>query len=204
MWRDLISGPPMTAPELEGMLDTLQASVDRPMVPTSDHSTHSPIFMKDTESATHVYSKIDNPTGMMPRYTGPHKILERLSDSTLLLKVGTYSSGKVRTQVRHWSHCKPAYMREGSVEAEGAKLGRPKKSSVQIDAPPPASEAHSQLSITTNDSKQKEKEAPEPAKIQTRFPARSTRNKNPTYVDAIWSASESDLAEINASISRKA
>ena len=34
-------------------------------------------------------------------------------------------------------------------------------------------------------------------------PVRTTRNKNPLYVDAMWSASIEELRELNASISRQ-
>ena len=34
-------------------------------------------------------------------------------------------------------------------------------------------------------------------------PVRSTRNKNPSYVDAIWSASQEEIDALNQSISRK-
>ena len=128
-------------------------------MPTSDHSKNPPLYMPNTENATHVYVVNDKQTGMMSRYSGPYKILQRMSDSTIKIRVGFFAGGEERVEVQHWSRCKPAFVREGQAEAEKSKLGRPTKTR------PPSSEADSELTQpavqtsteiegTTNENKQ--------------------------------------------------
>ena len=44
------------------------------------------------ETATHVYVKKENPKGLLQTYTGPHKIVDRPSHSTIKVKIGTFRS----------------------------------------------------------------------------------------------------------------
>ena len=198
-------GPPLDVPELQGMLTTLGANADQPPKTTSNHSKTTPIYMANTEKATHVYVQNEKITGMMSKWSGPYKILERLSNSTIKIHVGYYAGGQIRTEVQHWSRCKPAYCREGVPDAQRPKLGQPRKQSPEPSEP-------AKRSIDTDKSKQasaeglalssnnNNKPARENSNEEAR-PARSTRNPNPKYVDAIWSASQSEIAAINRSIS---
>ena len=49
--------------------------------------------MTTTETATHLYIKVDNPKGLMQSYVGPYEIVERPSLSTIRVKIGTLKSG---------------------------------------------------------------------------------------------------------------
>ena len=94
-----------------------------------------------TDTATHVYLKKDNPKGLLQSYTGPHKIVDRPSYSTIKVKVGTFKSGVDNIQLHHWSNAKPALVRAGAEEAQMPVRGRPKKqpdpdTSVKSDVQP--------------------------------------------------------------------
>ena len=80
-----------------------------------------------TETATCVYVKKENPTGLLQAYTGPDKIVERPGHSTLKVRMGTFKSGVENLYVNHWQNCKPAKLREGAKEAEMPTRGGPKK-----------------------------------------------------------------------------
>ena len=67
-----------------------------------------------TETATRVYVKKENPTGLLQAYTGPDKIVERPGHSTLKVRMGTFKSGVENLLVNHWQNCKPAKLREGA------------------------------------------------------------------------------------------
>ena len=120
--------PLPSAKDLRGLVSHLEAAADRPGVPTSNHSKPKKVYMPSTtETATHVYIKKENPTGLLQTYTGPHKIVERPSDSTIKVKVGTFKSGLENIQLHHWQNAKPAVLREDFVEAEMVPRGRPPK-----------------------------------------------------------------------------
>ena len=80
-----------------------------------------------TEQATHVYVKRDTPLSLTPKFEGPYKILDRPSRSQVTVQLGTKKDGSVRQLTFHWSNCKIAHLRDGAVEAERPKLGRPIK-----------------------------------------------------------------------------
>ncbi len=44
--------------------------------------------------------------------------MERLSHSTVKVKMGAFKSGIANEQVHHWTNLKPAQMRPDAVEAE--------------------------------------------------------------------------------------
>ena len=98
---------------------------DKPPIPTSGKRIFKDI--SETESATHVYIKVDNPLSLSPKFEGPYKIVSRPSRSQVEVKLGLYADGSLRTQVYHWSSCKVAAMRDSGHEAARPKLGRPPK-----------------------------------------------------------------------------
>ena len=85
-----------------------------------------PFYMpQTTQTATHVYTKVAKKTPLGPVYEGPYEILERLGDTSLKLRVGTYANGQPRVEIRHWNSCQPAkFTPEHS--ASKPNLGRPK------------------------------------------------------------------------------
>ena len=83
-----------------------------------------------TEQATHVYVKRDTPLSLTPKFEGPYRILDRPSRSQVTVQLGTKKDGTVRQLTFHWSNCKIAHLRDGAVEAERPKLGRPAKKDI--------------------------------------------------------------------------
>ena len=194
-----------------------------------------------TETATHVYLKQENPKGLLQSYTGPHKIVARPSHSTIQVKIGTFKSGADNIQLHHWSNAKPATVREETPEAEMPVRGRPKKVP-EVTAPAPTTDTTDKSTsmlpvpqsadVTSSSGNDKNKTDAERQTNQdggkvnnsndggkiSKRPARSTRNANPVYVDAVgfitgppptpafrkqnhmWSATSADLYIINKSI----
>ena len=82
-------GPPMSKDQIQALLKSLEASADRPAVPMSHHCVDNRSYTKDTDSATHVYLKVDNPQGLQCKYHGPFEIKKRLGTTTIQVKTGT-------------------------------------------------------------------------------------------------------------------
>ena len=187
----------------------------QPPLPTS--SVPNPIDISHTESATHVYVKQANPQSLCPKFEGPYKIVSRPSRSQVEVRVGSYADGSARLLTFNWASCKIAHLRDDSFEVSRAPLGR---RAATPDSPEPPSDSAPQNKLKPNDAlgAQAETEVDIPpsqpvvyappsrpsspssgAKIQTDSgtnssrPVRSTRNPNPSYVDAI-STWEHDLA----------
>ena len=119
-------GPPLNTTQIRALLEQLYKLADRPPVQMSGR--RGQLDITDTDSATHVYVKVDNPGNLAPKFEGPYEIIDRPSRSTVRIKVGTFKSGEVRDLTYHWSSCKVAHLREGQQSAERPKLGRPKMS----------------------------------------------------------------------------
>ena len=165
-----------------------------------------------TETATHVYIKQDNPTGLLQRYTGPYKIVSRPSHSTIMVKIGTYKSGVENIQLHHWSNAKPAHMREGQEEAVMVPRGRPpKKPEVSLEPPTTTTTVVTEGSGQTDSKPTPKPKLPKVNKQPTR---RSERIQNKIHETSSlecdistvppqrrgWTATTADLALINASI----
>ena len=186
-------------PNIKDILENLQIKDSRTGVPTSKNQ-QTPVD-PPSDKITHVYVRQHDTKGLEQMYRGPFKVLERPTRSSLEIKTGLTKEGVVRKELRAWSDCKPAKMRDGVVEAERPKRGRPPKESSDpqpVEQPPEV----------------------EPPPVR---PVRSTRNPMPNYVDAIsaipdfsqpppsfcstaaetpkaWVASKEDLSVINQSI----
>ena len=146
------------------------------------------------------------------------------------IEVGSYKDGRKRFEYRHVNDLKFAHPKSLAAPIERPKLGRPttvqSESSESTEA---KMTAHPTPSNRSNEfSRQQQLPEPSPVnpppqaenkQIGTRDdvnhetsipdrPQRSTRNPNPIYVDSLrlqappraWSASESDLQWLNASI----
>ena len=127
-------GPPLNTTQLRALLDRLYRMADRPPVQTSGKKFQNDIT--STESATHVYVKVDKPASLCPKFEGPYEIVARPSRSTVTVKVGVSKSGELRTLNYHWSSCKVAHMREDATEASRPKLGRRPKLDVPAGPDP--------------------------------------------------------------------
>lgn len=57
-------------------------------VPTSNHSKIQPFIQKDLDSCTHVFLRCDRVKAPLePPYTGPHKVLERITDKLYRIEI---------------------------------------------------------------------------------------------------------------------
>ena len=146
--------------------------------------------ISESEDATHVYIKVDNPRSLSPKWEGPYAIVNRPSRSQITVDIGRFKDNTPRLQTYHWSSAKVAHMREGATTGQRPQLGRrPKPSpSTSSDATPESAPAN--VSNHTDEVNNVDpslfgppEEIPEPAEIQTRStrPVRSTRNQNPIY-----------------------
>ena len=271
-------GPPLNTVEIRALLDQLYKLHDRPGIQMSTKTDF--VDISHTNNATHVYLKVDNPQSLCPRFEGPYRIHSRPSRSTIEVILGRKKNGDLRLSTYHWSSAKVAHLRDGAVDAERPKLGRPVKavdkglssnttselktqrnSSVKSptsvlgegaghtdgqsrDTQPPANVLIANQPITATE-KSHARNRPitgasastssKPAKIQTEStdtltgrqphpnyvkkgpvitdemfqkwtpdllglpdrPVRTTRNKSPKYVDAIWSATPDEVAALN-------
>ena len=177
-------GNPPSKSELESLRENLESEQDRPPIPMARHGIGPQIYTKDTETASHVYLKSENPQGLQPRWHGPYLINKRLGDSTIEVRTGTFKDKTPRLEMHSWNNAKPAYMGENAVEAERPKLGRPPKIS---DASASDIETSTATLQTANEKRDSENSRP----------SRVTRNPNPQYV---WSATPADIAYLNKSI----
>ena len=112
----------------------------RPALPTS--SVPNPIDIAHTEKATHVYVKIEDPSGLQPRWEGPYPIESRPSRSTIIIRIGSFVDGKPRLQQYNWNTCKIAHLREDATEAQRPRLGRKPASSANDPKPTEQSEVN--------------------------------------------------------------
>ena len=130
-------GTPLNSSQSRALLDQLYRLADKPPVPTSGKRVFKDI--SETDDATHVYIKVDNPLSLCPKFEGPYRIVSRPSRSTVEVKLGLFKNGTLRTQVVHWSLCKVAAMGETSQEAERPKLGRPaRQPDPEVEQQPPS------------------------------------------------------------------
>ena len=230
-------GAPPSEIELSKILQNVRNATNRPAVQPSRHSKPEPPLTGFPPDATHAYTRQHKAQGLQVPYEGPFAIVDRPSKSTVKLDVGTFKSGEKRFEIRHLNDIKFAHPKSLAAPAERPSLGRKPRTSVPVGVSNPTEPGPSPTTVLPGQNRFSEpdntlpvEQAPpndlstnnEPAEIQTRFPARSTRNPNPIYVDALsmeytgpptipaftsrhtaWSASAADLARINASISTR-
>ena len=88
--------------DLKGLANHLEPKADEAIIPTSNYAKKNeenvPIAL---ETATHVYVKKENPKGLLQTYTGPHKIVNKPSHSTIKVKIGTFRWGVKNLQIYH-------------------------------------------------------------------------------------------------------
>ena len=139
---DLIGepGPPLTSEDRHHLLQTLQMNADRAPTQTVHNRTPA-INYPDLSNITHVYIKKGKTAVLGPKFEGPFKIIERVSQSCIKVRVGTTAAGQPRLETQHWSNCKPVTLEEGQVEGSRATRGRkpldPKAKMFKPSTPPP-------------------------------------------------------------------
>ena len=130
----ILSEPTAEEPDISKILSNLQIKNARSAVPTSKNLQKE--VLPPSQAVTHVYVKQHDTRGLETRYRGPFLIVRRPTRSTVEIKVGLDRHGENRTELRAWSDCKPAYLRESAKEAERPKRGRPRKKELQISEEP--------------------------------------------------------------------
>ena len=147
-----------------------------------------------------------------------------MSRSTVKLHVGDFKDGTKKFEIRHVNDLKFTHPDSLAAPVHRPTRGRP-RTSVPADGPV-VTDVDDQLKQDGGSKSAPESERKinnQPAKIQTRqtrqLPERSTRNPQPVYVDAIsietgpprappfpkkwWTASATELAELNRKINSK-
>ena len=217
---------------LQSLLQDVRQKTLRPISQPSRHNKQEPLLPGIPADAKFAYTKQHQTTGLQPPYEGPFKIAEKLSRSTVKLEVGIFKDGRKRYEIRHANDLKFAHPKSLAAPILRPQVGRPSNVGtsdlgetpnttdvIQNQFPEPPVEnkqpvevdgkSRSSSHATSNRAVHEPPSENQPGKIQTsnRLPARSTRNPNPLYVDAIqtrparaWSASDKDLEEINRSI----
>ena len=194
-------GAPLTNLQTKSLLEELFKMSARPPVPTS--TVVDPIDVSSTKHAKFVYVKVDQPSGVQPRFEGPYPIISRPSRSTIEIRIGSYANGSPRLQTYNWNLCKIAHLRDETNFSERPKLGRkPNPTTPQNPAsrpsgpaidPPEPSETLSGAQphpgylekgplvtkeMFDNADWPKILKIPNPSR-----PVRATRNANPQYID---------------------
>ena len=209
-----------SAEELRDLLSSVRRRTNNSAVQPSRHSPPEKKLPGVPPDVTSVYTKQHQTTGLEPPYEGPFVIADRLTNSTLKIEVGEYKNGEKRYEIRHINDLKFPHPNSLVAPARRPALGRPSRTSVTnagqdntnknggsgTQATPPDRLSESKQTTLPVETK--------PANFQTTDrPVRSTRNQNPSYVDAVtsnppqqpafpstWTASANDLEAINRSI----
>ena len=213
-------------PNIGEVLEKLRFQDNRSAVPTSTNPQKQ--VDPPSEKVTHVYAKQHETKGLHQSYEGPFRILSRPTRSTVVIKVGVDRFGQDREELRAWKDLKPAYLRNNTVEAARPKRGRPPLRPQPEPTSTPAILEDSIVLTTPATEETLDKNSNHGGKhSEPSRPVRSTRNPNPSYVDAIdfskpppvfkagnsnyltsaaepivkvWSASKEQLLDINRSI----
>ena len=116
-------GPPLRGKELQTLLEGLRRNAAQPAIPMSAHrvpSTNQP----DLSKVTHVRVKRAKPGPLGHAYAGPFKIEERLGNSCVKIRVGSYADGRPKFEIQHWENLKPSVLGEDTVEGKRTPPGR--------------------------------------------------------------------------------
>ena len=116
-------GPPTTTPQVKNLLEGLRHKAAQPAHQPSHHGTQ-PTNHPNLDNVTHVLVRKGKPATLGHYFDGPFEIVERLGDSCLRLRVGSYASGEPRFEIQHWSNCRPAHMSCDTPSASRPKPGR--------------------------------------------------------------------------------
>ena len=111
---------------IDAIIKKLQIKDRRVVIPPSINRPN-PAVDPLPDRVTHVYAKQHNIKGLACKYLGPFPVTARPSRSTIQIKVGLNKDGSDRSEIRHVSDIKVAYLRDDAVLAERPKRGRPPK-----------------------------------------------------------------------------
>ena len=211
-----ILADPDTTTDLQELLQQVRLNTNNKAMQPSRHSPPERQLPDIPTDVTHAYTRQHQKIGLQPNFEGPFKIDGRVSNSVMRLEVGNYSDGSKRYEYRHLNDLKLAHPESLAASAERPKLGRPSASKdtdnkTPMSDPKPPVNNNPQLVVETkqtptereNSNSSSNHSGPPSIKPFKDRPTRSTRNPNPYYVDAIWSASPAELSIINGSISAK-
>ena len=132
-----------------------QKRVSTPAVQPSAHTKQNHVLPNLPPNTTHVYTKQHKALGFQPSFAGPFPIIQKLSRSTVKIKVGNKVNGEPIYEVRHLNDLKAADPDSHVSEATRAKRGRPKTTaeptdetkkliaSIDFSKPPPSLKAWS-------------------------------------------------------------
>ena len=118
---DLIGepSPPLSKGRVQELLQALQMNAAKPPIQTI-HIRKIPVNCPDTSKVTHIYLKKGKTPPLGPKYEGPFKIIERVSQSCIKIRVGTAADGTPRLETHHWSNFKPVPFAEGQEQGQKA------------------------------------------------------------------------------------
>ena len=212
---DLLRDPglPFSEPELEELVKYMGQHDNKPPIQT-DIPPQEPI-PEPPLSVTHVYTKQYKTPGLSPSFVGPFPIEERISRSQVKIRVGYNIKNEPRFEIRNWKDLKICEVPPDITEASRPKRGRPSKASAPSEADNATDESVVVNKLPANEARQNQKpQQTSSCENSNGGGKRSTRNPNPVYVASItgppprlgfprqkaWSASASELEEINRSI----
>ena len=213
---------------LPELLNQVRTNTNNKPVQPSRHNPPEKKLEDIPENITHAYTKQHQKTGLQPSFEGPFRIDGRVSKSVLRLEVGCYKDGSKRFELRHLNDLKLAHPDSMAAPAVRPKLGRPSTSAklpsstdgtsdptptsrqnpsdqfpfLPKQTNPPAPPVDTLPSGRENSNGLNDTHTGPPAiqAFRNSRPQRSSRNPNPKYVDAVWSATESEIAAINLAI----
>ena len=177
-------GTPLSNLQTKALLEELYRLSAQPSVPTS--TIVDPIDISKTESAKHVYIKVEDPAPLAPRFEGPYEIVSRPSRSTITVRVGSFVDGRPRLQTYNWNLAKIAHLRDDAECGERPKLGRPaaarSNKEERVPDPPDIQSSNPSDSVPSSISKQTPPNSAERGKIQTSFNTLSGKPPHPDYI----------------------
>ena len=101
------------------LLEHLCLHAAKPSTPTSHHQDVPVNFSPAAKAATHVFARKGKSSPLGPIYEGPFQIEERIGNSCLRVRVGTWANGQPRHELQFWNNCFPA---SGTPTVEASKV----------------------------------------------------------------------------------
>ena len=116
--------------DLPHLLEKVRRNAAKPPVQTHHHTAVPKDYRPPgLDTATHLWVKKPDAkiSPLSPKYDGPFLVLERRSDSCVVVRAGTLANGEARTELHHLENCKPVFFLGEPYTVERPKLGRPRK-----------------------------------------------------------------------------
>ena len=167
--------------ELQELLLQQRKRNSKSAIQTSSHTKPEKQLPPIPTNVTHVYTKQHKATGLQAPYAGPFFIEERLSNSTVKIRVGYNVKGEPLYEVRHFNDLKLSHPNSNAAEASRPKRGRPNKTMVPPIVTEPTTDINNNIALI---------------KFTVPPPTIPTSSEPKT-----WSASSEQLKSINEAIS---